>query len=82
MKELWWEYNTHIHREVKQTEHASRQPGTSTVSTTFFVTVPQLEDLSRPMEPMLSKGPLAGNNTNLNIPASSSTTVPRPRNQW
>ena len=47
----------------------------------FFVTVPQLEDPSRPMEPMLSKEPLAGNNTNLNIPASSSTTAPRPRNQ-
>ena len=81
-KELRREYNARIHREVKQTEHASRQPGNSTVSTTFFVTVPQLEDPSRPTEPMLSEEPLAGNNTNLNIPASSSTTALRPRNQW
>ena len=81
MKELRREYNARIRREVKQTERASRQPGTSTVSTTFFVTVPQLEDPSRPTEPMLSEEPLAGNNTNLNIPASSSTTAPRPRNQ-
>ena len=82
IKELQRDYNMRICREVKQTERASHQPGTSTVSTTFFVTVPQLEDPSRPMEPMLSKEPLAENDTNLNIPASSSTTAPRPRNQW
>ena len=80
-KELWQEYNMRIRREVKQTEHASRHPGTSTVSTTSFITIPQLEDLSGPTEPVLSKELLAGNNTNLNTPTSSSTTAPRARNQ-